>query len=852
MKAAVTVLLAIAAFAFLATPGPATASNPDGMWVQVPQPLAPLATDGGAMCWDPVRGRMVVFGGRSTTGARNDVWAVTSGPPVRWEQLSPLGTPPSPRYAHTMVYDSLRDRMIVYGGSPNTNSPLGDVFELTLSGTPTWNPIAAANPPPARLAAVAIYDPIGDRMIVFGGLSGFDNLGDTWQLSFASGTPTWTELVFSDPTPGKRSWSAAIYDPVEQRMVISGGGIGEGPPRVVYGGDVWALSLTGTPAWNKLPVVGTLAGGRRGHAAMYDSDHRWMVLFGGWNGSSWRSDVSVLDLDNMSLSPATAQTEWPWECERACLAYDPVAKRGVLFGGGHGTSGISRAWSLSLTPDPWWSHLEPAPPPRNGSAAVYDPTRRELVQFGGKSNFGSPQTQVIEPDQDTWSLSLTGDPIWHVLAAPGTPVPSPRDGPTLVRDPAHDRLLMFGGSGPIGECPNDLWSFDLSSRQWSQLTPAGPLPPGRYYAGGAFDPVRSRLFIFSSENFGVLLDDLWELDFEPTLNWTRLSTVGPKPSSRFSPAMLYDSLRDRILLFGGVNVDGSTPGDTWALSLGSTPAWTQLVTFGAPLRGAGTTTVYDSARDRLLVFGGHTNFGETNTVYALALSGAPVWSQLNPTGTLPPPRSYGVAVYDAARDRMIITQGQGSGFRNDTWSLEFGDQPTATLLTLVEEQVTAGAIRLTWFSADGPGQSAVAQRSSDGFGWTDIGALVSDASGQLILEDRIPAGGRVAYRIVMGERFTDAHWVTVPASLQFGITATGANPSRGGLPITFALSNDGAAALDLYAISGRRVLHRELAGLGVGVHTVDLASGAGLANGLYLLELTQGAKTSVRKVVIAR
>jgi len=218
-------------------------------------------------------------------------------------------------------------------------------------------------------------------------------------------------------------------------------------------------------------------------------------------------------------------------------------------------------------------------------------------------------------------------------------------------------------------------------------------------------------------------------------------------------------------------------------------------------------------------------------------------------GTPPPSRIYGAGVYDQATDRMVITLGQSTMMLNDTWSLEF-DQPVPVLLSLVDEELGAGTVRLTWFSPDGPGHQAIAQRSDDGLNWSDLGTLIADASGRFVLEDRVPSGGLFAYRIAAEENLSDAHWVTVSSSLAFGITSTGANPSRGALPVTFSLPLGGDAALDLYAANGRRVLHRSLSGMDPGVHSVDLASG--LAKGLYVLQLTQGVKTAARKVIVTR
>jgi len=56
--------------------------------------------------------------------------------------LSPTGTPPSARYDHTAIYDPLRDRMVVFGGFDETR--LNDVWELW------WNPALAVEDPPSQ------------------------------------------------------------------------------------------------------------------------------------------------------------------------------------------------------------------------------------------------------------------------------------------------------------------------------------------------------------------------------------------------------------------------------------------------------------------------------------------------------------------------------------------------------------------------------------------------------------------------------------------------------------------------------------------------------------------------------
>jgi len=86
------------------------------------------------------------------------------------------------------VYDPLRDRMIIYGGfdaQQNSNLFLPDVWALSLSDL-SWRGLTPdGTTPTGRDASAAIYDPDHDRMVVFGGWSEPQMLGDTEFLTWA-------------------------------------------------------------------------------------------------------------------------------------------------------------------------------------------------------------------------------------------------------------------------------------------------------------------------------------------------------------------------------------------------------------------------------------------------------------------------------------------------------------------------------------------------------------------------------------------------------------------------------------------------------------------------------------------
>src|SRR5262249_1743690 len=115
-----------------------------------------------------------------------------------WTAMLPIAG----RYLHTAVYDPVRDRMIVFGGWASFNNQPGEdcnqTWALSLSGDPTWSLIEPTTPPPPRRSQpISIYDPNGDRLIVLGGWHS-TTLSDLWALSL-SGDPAWTQLTPAGP-----------------------------------------------------------------------------------------------------------------------------------------------------------------------------------------------------------------------------------------------------------------------------------------------------------------------------------------------------------------------------------------------------------------------------------------------------------------------------------------------------------------------------------------------------------------------------------------------------------------------------------------------------------------------------
>ena len=83
-----------------------------------------------------------------------------------------------------MVYDSLQNHSILFGGVNNTGFLFGDTW---MFDGETWTQIDTPSAPPQRSDAVAFYDPVRKSIILYGGTKFHSNYGDMWEFVLPEG-----------------------------------------------------------------------------------------------------------------------------------------------------------------------------------------------------------------------------------------------------------------------------------------------------------------------------------------------------------------------------------------------------------------------------------------------------------------------------------------------------------------------------------------------------------------------------------------------------------------------------------------------------------------------------------------
>lgn len=299
----------------------------------------------------PHTDQLVVFGGARHWGpAVSETWVKDLDDRGLWHLLSPSGTPPSPPEGHAACLDATRNEMLVFGGHA-TGSGLASAWSLSLGSSPQWKRIDATGQPPSeRWGHAAVFDPRGDRMLVFGGSSNSAfYLGDVWQLQRGT-TEAWTRLFPEGLEPTGRTEMSAVYDSRRRRVIVFGGG--------TAGADLeetWALNLEPELRWTHLTTSGS-PGTHFEHEAVYDSLQDRMLVWDGFRGVGGSQVEDVWELSFLTEPPTWRRLlpDGPFPAERAysASAFDPARNRILIFGGftpgmGGDTFDWTDTWALT-------------------------------------------------------------------------------------------------------------------------------------------------------------------------------------------------------------------------------------------------------------------------------------------------------------------------------------------------------------------------------------------------------------------------------------------------------------------------------------------------------------------------
>ena len=226
--------------------------------------------------------------------------------------------------------------------------------------------------------------------------------------------------------------------------------------------------------------------------------------------------------------------------------------------------------------------------------------------------------------------------------------PKARYGAQMAYD--NTEIILFGGSDETDTALGETWRY--ANDVWNEILIPAPNP--RTYHSMVADPGSGVIYLFGGNDGTTYFNDLWKYENGA---WTDI-TPTTSPSSRTLAGLAYDSANNRLLLFGGRTETGTLLDDLWQYQGGQ---WSLLDPGGGtgpPARMAHSLT-YDPVSGNTVLAGGTTDDGDTLLGDTWHYNGG--WSQATPTNPLPP-RAYHQAVYTNGK---IILFSDG-----EVWSYE--------------------------------------------------------------------------------------------------------------------------------------------------------------------------------------
>ena len=335
----------------------------------------------------------------------------------------------------------------------------------------------------------------------------------------------------------------------------------------------------------------------------------------------------------------------------------------------------------------------------------------------------------------------------------------PMRGMQAVYDTERNVVVLFGGTDRTNKFLNQTWEYDNAT--WKQIkTDHSPTP--RLWSGMAYDPLRKVVVMLGGRltDSGILRGDTWEYDGN---DWTQIVSGG-KPGDRGDgPGLVYDSCRNRIVLFGGKAAFGQNM--TWEYD---GKAWTPVQTSNYPAERRLTAMVFDSSRCKTVLFGGDSP--SLNDTWEFNGSD---WEEIL-TDVTPPGRWGHAMAYNPLTGHVVMFGGYDPATQSlmkDTWIYngENWQQITTKRTPSAREQQamtffggTGEILMIGGYGADGdwaltegastPASTATPENSpSCAFGFTRLN--ISDfaqPAGEPSLANRIRSEPKIGNNILIG------------------------------------------------------------------------------------------------------
>jgi hypothetical protein len=305
-------------------------------WKEAKPSIVPGVRICSLMVYDSESDVILQFGGFDGKKASRELWAYDCNTNT-WENLSQQDGPKG-RYGHGFIYDEGRDRSILFFGTASSTIYYNDMWEYDYN-TRTWKELKPSVVPSPRCKGGCGYDIESDRIVFFGGF-GMDQVNNAETWTYDHDENIWVNET-PDVSPSPRMRNPMIYDEKADRIVLFGGW--KGGNEVL--GDTWAYDVDKN-AWQEMnPSQSPAPRARYGRA--YLPSEGVVLITGGFGGEAgdlndtWLYDHGANEWTKLVISGGAMQS-------RHCFQIALDTESGIIMAmGGAGAESYKDTWLLN-------------------------------------------------------------------------------------------------------------------------------------------------------------------------------------------------------------------------------------------------------------------------------------------------------------------------------------------------------------------------------------------------------------------------------------------------------------------------------------------------------------------------
>jgi N-acetylneuraminic acid mutarotase len=507
-------------------------------------------------------GEVLLFGGSASftkqgkaTLALNDTW-LFSLKELAWKNIPAKFSPP-PREKSVIVYDSINDQYVLFGGHLLTDDGWitgSDVWSFRKADL-CWKQLKTSGNSESLQEHAGVFVPEGDGFLYIYGSS--EEKGQWMKLNLK--TLSWIQI---EGVPVSLRGATLTYEPVTKVIYLFGGKDKDGTAT----NDFYKFD-TKNNSFEQIISETSPPPPRFAHSAVLNPLDMKIIVFGGTaNDGKFMADTWIYEIffnkwSFINTSPV------PPECSNSFMLFKQEASAATLITGLK-PQYIANfdVWNLYMDGNKWEKVVvKNIPPSRSGGAALSAGNKNRFYLFGG---FESTLTG-LNMLSDMWYFDYE-NMEWIKKSVSGD-VPESIYGAAAIDDD-HSVVYYHGGTTSVvssspWDFSNAFYKYNIKKSEWSKIFAAGDNKPApRSGHSLIYVPEQEKIFLFGGKNSQIVFNDMWEY-FIKKNKWEGYSLF-MESEDDFSGKIyghisVFDKAHNRIIFIGGIG----SKGRIWEYSL---------------------------------------------------------------------------------------------------------------------------------------------------------------------------------------------------------------------------------------------------------------------------------------------